>query len=274
MERAPAQPAPRTMPTGGELVFGLHDCEAGLAVGFDTVALHEVDEVLDDRRGRGDGIPGDDGDAGEHGAHGGCGVAVDDDLAAGGVHRLDDIGVLLGECALGVVEADADGVEVKLGRLDLLGKLLADGLFHPLHVDREQVCGDSHVDHVLDQLTQLGVCAGGGGELIEGDGVAGEVGAQIAELERLVVDDGRAGSEREHILARGLGVHGDEDVDVGLARNPSVFADANGVPGREAGDVGWEEVLAGDGHAHAKDAAQQNAVGGLRAGPVDGCNLD
>ena len=32
MERAPAHPAPSAMPMAGQLVFGLHDGEGGLAV--------------------------------------------------------------------------------------------------------------------------------------------------------------------------------------------------------------------------------------------------
>ena len=49
---------------------------------------------------------------------------------------------------------------------------------------------------------------------------------------------------------------------------------ADGEPGRQAGDVRGEEILAADGDAHGKDAAQQNAVGRLRAGAVDGSYLN
>ena len=54
MERAPAQPAPRTHADGGELVFCLHDGEGGFAVCLDAVALRVVDEALDDRGRRRD----------------------------------------------------------------------------------------------------------------------------------------------------------------------------------------------------------------------------
>ena len=60
----------------------------------------------------------------------------------------------------GVVEARADRVQVQLRGLHLLGELLADRLLDPLHVDREQLRGDADVDHVLDQLAQLGLGAG------------------------------------------------------------------------------------------------------------------
>src|ERR1700682_5893440 len=47
-----------------------------------------IEERLAERRRRRDGIPRHDGYAAEHGADGGGGIAVDDDLAGGGVHPL------------------------------------------------------------------------------------------------------------------------------------------------------------------------------------------
>ena len=62
------------------------------------------------------------------------------------------------------------------------------------------------------------------------------------------------------VLARGLRVHADHDVDFFLARDPAVFVRADGEPGGEAGDVGREHVLPADRHAHLEDGAHQDVV--------------
>ncbi len=226
-----------------------------------------------DEDGR-DGIPGDDGDAGKHGAEGTGGVAVDDDFAFGGVHRLENEGILLGEGLRGVVEAGFDGGPVQVGGFLLFRELLAQGAFHGLHVHGEQLGGDADVDHVLDQLAQLGFRTDGGGDLVEGHRIAGDVVAILLQVGRLLIDGHGAGAQREDIFARGFGIHGDEDVDFFVAGDVAIFAGADGVPGGQAGDVGGEEVFATDRHAHGEDAAQQDAVRGLGAGTVDGGYLD
>ena len=86
-------------------------------------------------------------------------------LPCGGVHRLDHIRVLLGQRAGGIIESGADGVQVQLCGFDLLRKLLANRLLDPLHVDRKQLCGNTYIDHILDQLADLCVRAGGGSKL-------------------------------------------------------------------------------------------------------------
>ena len=110
--------------------------------------------------------------------------------------------------------------------------------------------------------------------LSNGTGVEREVAAQLIELQRLVVDDRAARLERQHVLVRGLRVHRDEEVDLLLARDVAVPVGADGVPGRQPGDVGREEVLAGDRHAHLEDRPQQDEVGGLAARAVDRRHLD
>ena len=95
-------------------------------------------------------------------------------LPCGGVHRFDHVWVLLGQRARGIVEADAHGVQVQLRRLHLLGKLLANRCLHQLHVDGEQLRRNSHIDHVLDQLAQLCLRARGRGELVERHSIVGQ----------------------------------------------------------------------------------------------------
>ncbi len=67
----------------------------------------------------------------------------------------------------GVVVAGLHRGPVQVGGLLLLGELLAQRGFHGHHVHLEQLRGDADVDHVLDQLAQLGFGADRGGELVE-----------------------------------------------------------------------------------------------------------
>ena len=115
----------------GDLVLGLHDRERRLAGRLvDPVLLHVADERLAQRRRGRDRIPGDDGDAGHHAADRGGGVALDQDLAGGLVHRLDEERVLLGEVRFGVVPAGLERAGVQRDRLGLLAQLLAERLLH------------------------------------------------------------------------------------------------------------------------------------------------
>ncbi len=184
------------------------------------------------------------------------------------------MGVVLGEVAGGEVKADLNGAPVECRGFGLLCELLADDGFDGGEIDGEELRGDADVDHIFDELAKLGFGAGGDDELIEGDGVVGEVGAAVGDFEGFVEDEGGAGLEAADVVGDGVGVHGDEEIDVGFARDPAVFADADGVPGGETGDVGWEEVFAGDGDSHAEDAAEKDGVCGLRARAVDGGDVD
>ena len=111
-------------------------------------------------------------------------------------------------------------------------------------------------------------------DLVVGHGVEGQIGAQFVQLQRLVVEHGGAGGERHHVFPRGLGIHRHQEIDFLLARDVALLAGANGVPGRQSGDVRREHVLAGDRNAHLEDGAQQNGVGALRSRAVYGCDLD
>ena len=58
------------------------------------------------------------------------------------------------------------------------------------------------------------------------------------------------------------------------AGDVAVLADADGVPGGQALDVGGEQVLAAHRDAHLEHRAQQGVVGGLAAGAVLGGDDD
>ena len=152
---------------------------------------------------------------------------------------------------------------------------LANCLLHALlddrEVDVEELRDHAHVHHVPDQLAQLGLRAYGGGDLVEGNGVADHIVAVLLQIHVLFVDGGAAGREGEDVVLGGFRVQSHQDLHIARAGHVSIFAGANGVPGGKSGDVRREEVLAADGNPHSEDAFQQNAIGGLRAGPVHRC---
>ena len=159
-----------------------------------------------------------------------------------------------------VFEASLGGGEIQIGGLYFLGELLADRLFDLSHVDGQQAGDDAHVHHVLDEFAQLGFRTDGGDQLVVGNGVKDEIVAQFVQSERFVVQHGGAGSQRHRVFLRGLRIHGHQEIDFLLASDVAVLVGANRVPGRKAGDVRREHVLAGDGHAHLENAAQQHGV--------------
>ncbi len=113
-----------------------------------------------------------------------------------------------------------------------------------------------------------------GDDLVERHRIEDQIAAQDVELERRVVDDGAARLEREDVFLRGLRIHRDEEVDFLLPADVAALVRADGVPGRQAGDVRREQVLARHRHAHLEDRAQQDEVRRLAARSVDRGDLD
>ena len=227
--------------------------------------LHVLDKVFNQRRRRRNRVPGDDGDSGEHAAESGGSVAVDDDFPDILVHRLDDEGILLFQRGNGIIEARLSRVEVEVGRFLLGRELLAQGLLDFSHIEREELGKDADINHVLDELAKLRFGTDGGDELVVRHGIKREVGAEFAQIERLVIEDGGAGREGQNVLLSGLRVHSDKEVDFLLAGNEAVPAGANGVPGGETSDVRGKEVLARDWNAHLENGAKKYGIGRLRA---------
>ena len=228
----------RTRPAGAqhhadrsEFVFCLHDGEAGFAIRFHAVLLHEVDEAFDHRGRRRNGIPGHHGDPGEHRAQGGGSVSVDDDLALGRMHALEQQRILLGQGAGGEIIAGFDRSPVQIGGLLLLGELAPHGLLHFREIHGEQLRHHAHVDHVPHQLAQLGFRTNRRCELVERNRIADDIIAILLEVQALVVDGGAAGGQGEDVFARGLSIHRYQQFDLSSARDVSLFAGADGVPG-------------------------------------------
>ncbi len=66
-----------------------------------------------------------------------------------------------------------------------------------------------------------------------------------------------------------LRVHRDHQVDAAAPAAMALARDAHLVPGRQALDIGREDVARARRHAHAQDRARKQLVGGRRAGAVD-----
>ena len=248
-------------PDRGQLVLRLHDRERGLAgLRIDAEAAAVVGERLRERGRRGDRVPSYHGNTRQHAADRGRGIAVDDDLARGRVHPLEAKRVRLLQVLPRPVEAAADRFQVDLDRLRLVLELLLDGALHLGHVDPEEPCGDSDVDHVDCEPPELAVLDELQDELLERDRVEVHVVPEAVELQALFVDHGRSGVDRPDVFVRGLRVHADEYPDVPAARDEALFGRADREPGRQALDVGREEVLSGHGDPHLEDRPHQDVV--------------
>ena len=189
--------------------------------------------------------------------------------------RSTRYGIGLGEGLGGVIEARLGGAPVQLGGLGLaLAELLHQRLVDLFHFDGEQLRHHAVVDHVADQLAQLGIRADRRHQLVEGHGVEVQVGAQCVELQRLVVNHGGAGIQLHDVFARGFRVHGHQEIDFLPAADVAVLAGADGEPGGQPGDIRREHVLPRNRDAHLKDGAHQDGVGGLAARPIDGGDLN
>jgi hypothetical protein len=200
--------------------------------------------------------------------------AVDDDLAGGLVGALHPARIGLGERLGGVIEAGLRGAPVQIGRFGLLwSELLHQGLANLFHFDRKQVRHHAVVNHVAHQLAQLGLGADRPHQFVERYRVKMQVGADLAELERFVVDHPGTGFELAHVLLRRFRIHGHQKIDLLAAADVAVPGSSYGEPGGQTGDVRREHVLAGNRNPHLKDGAHQNGIRGLAAGTVDCCDL-
>ena len=105
---------------------------------------------------------------------------------------------------LRVIEARLHGAEVQVEDLLLLGELLLHAVFDHVEIDGEQLRDHTHVDHVLDQLAQLGLRTDGSGDLVEGDRVADHIVAILLQVEALFVDGRAARVQFDHVLLGGF----------------------------------------------------------------------
>ncbi len=101
-----------------------------------------------------------------------------------------------------------------------------------------------------------------------------EIAAEFAEFQRLVVNHGGAAIQFHDVFARGLRIHGHQEIDFLAAADVAVLAGANGKPGGQPGDIRREHVLARNRNAHLENGAHQDGVGSLAARSVHCSDLD
>ena len=246
---------------GGELIFSLHHGERCLAVGAYTETPEIVDQRLYQRRRWSDRIPSHHRDAGKHAAQGRRRVAIHDDLALRLIRRLNYKRVCLSQRGGGVIVSRLDGCHIQVSGFLLALELLAHRVLYLLHVQAKQLRRHADVDHVLDQLAEFGFRTHRRHQLVVGDGIKDQILAQGIQFQRLVKQNCGAGGQRQHILACRLRVHGDEKINLFFAGDVAVFIGADGVPGRQSGDVGRKKIFPRDRHAHLEDGAQQHGIG-------------
>src|SRR5262249_14430111 len=94
------------------------------------------------------------------------------------------------------------------------------------------------------------------------------------QLQRLVVDDRGTRLESQDVLFGRLSIHRDEEIDFFLPSDVPALARADGVPSGQPRDVRREHVLARNRDTPEEDRPQQDQIGGLAAGSVDGGDLN
>ncbi len=247
-----------------------------LVVGIDPQPPAMAGEGLGQRGRRRDRIPGADRRAAIDGAERGRGVAFDEDAVAdlvGAPQPQPDRALQVGQRP---VAAEMQRVDVGADQLLLALELLADQLLDLRDVHVEQRRERADIDDVLEQLAlaRIGVFAvADRGERHADDR---DVVAELRRRHRLggVVEQVAAGLDRGDVLVPGLRVHRDHQVDAAARAEMAGFRDAHLVPGRQALDVGREDVARRDRHAHAQDRAREQLVGAGRARAVDVGELD
>ena len=187
---------------------------------------------------------------------------------------MNDERIQLREVLLGELEPGPDRPVVERDHGGLAPQLLEDRLLHLGHVDVEELGQHAVIDHVADAAAQLGLRGHGGHQPVERHWIEHQVVTQRVEPERLVIHDRRARPERHHVFACRLLIHRHQEIDLFLASDIPVLVGSDGVPGWKARDIRGEEVLGRHRHAHLKDGAQQDEVGGLAPRPVDRSYLD
>ena len=258
-----------------DLVLGLDHRVGGLAaLRVAPVLLQEADQRLDQARGRRDRVPRHDRDPAEHRAHRRRGVAVDQDLARGLGHALELERIALREIGPRPLPAGAHRLMVERQRLGLAAELRVERALDLVLGDAQELGEHADVDHVHDEPPQLHVLRDRGDQPLHRHAVDIPVVGDRRHLDRLVEHDHAPRPHRGHVGGCGLRVHDDQDVVVLAARQVALLADADREPGRQPRDVRREQVLAAHRDAHLEDGAQQDAVGRLAAGAVDGRHLE
>ena len=147
-----------------------------------------------------------------------------------------------------VLEAEIDGLLVRLDERGLLRERLLDELDDDVAIELEQRGEHADVRHVLHENARARVREPLVAHARERHADDLDVGARQEAIARpsRVVEQHAAGRDLLQVARVRLRVHRDHDVDGARAREIAVLADPDLVPGRQALDVRREEILAAD----------------------------
>ncbi len=214
--------------------------------------------------------------AAEHAAQAGGGVAVDQDLVAGGVHLLEADRQRAGEVVLGVVVAKRNRGVVRGQQRRFLRELLLREGAHHLGIDADEGGQGARIRDVLHQDALAHTLEGRVAQVRQRHAQVGDVGPVQLVVERpaRVEHQPAAAAHLGHVLRVGGGVQRHHQVEVRGAGGVAVFADPDLVPRGQALDIRREDVLARDRNAHPEDGLHDEAVGAGRAGAVGRGDLE
>ena len=236
--RAPAQPAPITIPidaiSSSACTIGVRRLAGRLVL---PVLLHVADQRLGQRRGRRDRIPGADGDAGHHAAEAPPRHCPSTRIMPGGlVHPLDpDTDPPSADAASAYAEPASSAAMLSSIAFSFLPICRFSACSICADIDVQQLRQHPVVDHVLDEPAQLRVLADLGDDLVEGHRIEHQVAAQRVQLQRLVVE--RPRRPASSVSTSSLAVSGfiaTRKSTSFLRRDVAVLVGADGVPGRQA----------------------------------------
>ena len=158
------------------------------------------------------------------------------------------------------------GEQLLLALVLLLDQLLD---FGNVHVDQRRQ--RAQIDDVLEQLALARIGVFAVADRGQGHADDGDVVAELRGRQRLgvIVEQVAAGLDRGDILVPGLRVHRHHEIGAAARAEMAGFRDADLVPGRQALDVGREDVARRAGNAHAQHRAGKQLVGAGRTRTVD-----
>ena len=228
-------------------------------------------EGVGQRRRRRDRIPGADGGAAIDRAERGRRIALDEDAVADLVALLQAQADRAGEVEGGVVAPDMQRLDVGLDQLFLALVLLADQLLDHLDVHVEQRGEHADIDDVLEQLAlaRIGIFAVADRGQRHADDR--DVLAEFGGRQRLggIVEQVAARLDAGDVAVEGLRIHRHHQIGAAARAEMARLGDAHLVPGRQALNIGRENVARRDGHAHAQHGAREHLVRARRARAVD-----
>ena len=169
------------------------------------------------------------------------------------------------------VAAEMQRVDVGGQQLFLALVLLADQLLDQLRVHLEQRAERAEVNDVLEQLALARIGIGRIRDCGQRHADHGDVRAEFRRRQRLgrIVEQITAGLDGSDVLVPGLGVHRHHQVDAAARAEMACFGHPHFIPGRQALNVGWEDVARGDRYAMAQDSAGEQFVGARRTRAID-----